>query len=264
MDTIPDWEREDAAELLEEYSARANLCRLFAGAFAEEPSAAYVAAIRAPAARAALAAMGARFDEDFEAPTDSELAEALACEWTTLFAAPGGCTPIESVRMTGRMQQEPFHAVREAYRRAGFKVSPGRFSVVDDQLGVELLFAASLLDRMRAAAERHDLLLQDRTLKELQRFWALHLGRWVRGYASLVERATMHSFFRELARLLREFAGEEIEALHVRVDDIDGGRLEVPKSEVAIDVDPDEPECNACVARSASASPAIAPIVLHR
>lgn len=263
MDTIVDRERNEIAEVLEEYSARANLCRLFAGAFAEEPSEAYVAALRTPQSREALAAMGARFDADFEVASDGELAEALACEWTTLFASPGGCPPIESVRMTGRMQQEPFHAVRETYRRAGFKVAPGRFSVVDDQLGVELLFVASLLERIRAAIECHDLLQQDRTLKELQRFWVLHLGRWVRGYASLVERATLHSFFRELARLLREFAEGEIEALHVRVDDIDGGRLEVPKSEIAIDVDPDEPECNACVARSA-ASPTMAPIVLHR
>lgn len=253
-----------AGDAIEEYAARARLCRLFAGAFIEEPSKAYLEALRAPAAMASLAAMGARFDTDFTDPPLECLAEALACEWTALFAAPGGCSPLESVRLTGRMHQEPFHGVREAYRRAGFRASAGRFAVAEDQLGVELLFCASMLDRVEAALRGGEAQAHDAALKELKRFWTLHPGRWTRGYASLVERATMHSFFREIARLLREFVEGEIEDLGLRVDDVDGGRIEVPKAEIAIAVDPDEPECNACVARSVEPDAGVAPITFHR
>ncbi len=262
MSTVLDRIEADPTERAAEYAARANLCRLFAGAFAEEPSQAYLSAIRSPQSRAALAAMGARFDADFEEADDETLAAAVACEWTALFGSPGGCAPLESVRLTGRMQQEPFHGVRQAYRRAGYTVRPGRFSVSDDQLGVELAFAACLLDRAQGALERGDPQLHDRSVKELQRFWALHLGRWVRGYAALVECAAMHSFYREMARLLAAFAEGEIEALGIRVEDVDTGRMRVPKADVAIEVDPEEPACNACVAGSTrDASPR--PITFH-
>lgn len=254
---------ESGCEAPAEYAARASLCRLFAGAFVEEPSRAYLEALRAPRAMESLAAMGARFDGDFTDPPLDLLAEELACEWTTLFASPGGCPPLESVRLTGRMQQEPFHGVREAYRRGGFRVAQGRFAVADDQLGMELLFSACLLERAQAGLEGGDIALHDAAVKDLRRFWALHPGRWIRGYAALVERAAMHSFFREIARLLREFAEGEIDALGLGVDDVDGGRLEVPKADVAIAVNPDEPECNACVAQSANARSTVVPITFH-
>ncbi len=262
MSTVLDRIEADPTERAAEYAARANLCRLFAGAFAEEPSQAYLAAIRSPQSRAALAAMGARFDADFEAVDDETLASAVACEWTALFGSPGGCAPLESVRLTGRMQQEPFHGVRQAYRSAGFVVQPGRFTVSDDQLGVELLFAACLLDRAKDALEGGDAARHDRAVKDLQRFWALHLGRWVRGYARLVEQVSMHSFYREMARLLADFSDGEIEALGIRVEDVDPKRMRAPKAEVAIEVDPDEPECNACVERTTKGS-APQPITFH-
>ncbi|MFZ5462119.1 MAG: hypothetical protein ACOZB1_00980, partial [Pseudomonadota bacterium] len=82
--------------------------------------------------------------------------------------------------------------------------------------------------------------------RETKRFWTLHLGRWVRGYARLVQRAAEHSFYREMARLLEAFAEQEIALLRLRVEDQDLGREVVPKSEVQVAFNPDEPVCNAC------------------
>ncbi len=76
--------------------------------------------------------------------------------------------------------------------------------------------------------------------------WATHLGRWVRGYATLLERVTEHSFYREIARLLRDFSEAELTLLKVRVDDMDGGREVVPKSEIDVLFNPDEPVCGGC------------------
>lgn len=241
---IPVAESEAATQ--EELLARATVCRLLAGVFAEEPSQAFLEALRAPESLASLAEAGLRFERDFLEEEADRLAYALSVEFTTLFAASGGFPPVESVRLTGRYQQEPHFAVKETYRRAGFELKKGRFFVFEDQLGVELSFVAELLERCAAALGRDDQAEFRRQERELKRFWTVHLGKWVRGYARLVERAAEHSFYREMAKLLGEFAEGEIAALRLRIEDQDKGRLVVPKSEVKVEFNPDEPVCNAC------------------
>jgi len=230
----------------DECRARAQVFRLLAGAFAEEPSRSYVHALRQPESLAALAEAGLTFDADFLQPALEAVEDALAVEFATLLAAPGGCPPVESARLAGRYQQQPYFEVRQAYRDAGFEVQRGRFEVFDDALGIELLFVSALLDRAAQAIADGDLATRVRTEKELKRFWVQHLGRWVRGYAGLVMRATEHSFYREMAKLLRELAEDELARLGLRVEDADGGREVVPKSEVAVLFNPDEPVCGAC------------------
>jgi TorA maturation chaperone TorD len=232
--------------LRQECLERAQTYRLLGGVFAEEPSAQFLAALRAPEALEALGEAGLRFDADFTAPELDQLADTLATEYTTLFVASGGFPPVESVRLTGRYYQEPNFSVKAAYRDAGFEVQPDRFYVFEDQLGVELMFVAVLLERAAGALASANMPAYLRAERDSKRFWALHLGRWVRGYASLVQRATEHSFYRETAKLLETFAGEEIEHMRLRVDDVDGGRDVVPKSEVQVLFNPDEPVCNAC------------------
>jgi TorA maturation chaperone TorD len=234
------------AKPVNDLPARATLYRLLAGAFAEEPSRDYLHALRSPQALAALTEAGLRFDADFTKAALDRLEYDLACEFTSLMASPGGCPPIESARLTGRYQQGPYFAVKETYQRAGFAVQKGKFLVFDDQLGVELLFVAALLERMDAALACGERAAAAGIEKEIKRFWALHLGRWVRGYARLVVRATHHSFYREMAKLLYAFAEQELALLKLRVDDTDGSQAIVPKSEVGALVNPDEPMCKAC------------------
>lgn len=234
------------AQFASDLRARANFYQLLAGAFVEEPGAEYLNALRAPEAIAALAALGVRFDGDLAGVPLAELQEALACEYTTLFASPGGCPPVESARLAGRFQQEHYHAVKAIYQRAGFVLQQGTYAVFEDQLGIELSFVAVLLERQAAALESGDAVAGNLAEKDIKRFWVNHLGRWVRGYASLLERVTEHSFYREIARLLSAFAEDELTLLKVHVDDVDGGRQVVPKSEVSVLFNPDEPVCNGC------------------
>lgn len=243
---IPSAAHEEATS--EDCLARAGVCRLLAGVFVEEPGPAFIDALRRPEALASLEEAGLRFDSDFTEPETAALCEALAIEYSTLFAASGGFPPVESVRLTGRYQQEPLFAVKETYRRAGFEMGKGRFFVFEDQLGVELTFVAELLERCAAALAAGEQARYRATERELKRFWTVHLGKWVRGYARLVMRAAMHSFYREMARLLAEFAESEIAALRLRIEDQDRGRLVVPKSEVKVEFNPDEPVCGACPA----------------
>lgn len=230
----------------EDCLARAGVCRLLAGAFIEEPSAAFIDALRQPESLHSLEEAGLRFEKDFTAPDTATLCEALSIEYSTLFTASGGFPPVESVRLTGRYQQEPLFAVKETYKRAGFELGKGRFFVFEDQLGVELTFIAGLLERCAAALGAGDPAEYRRQERELKRFWTVHLGKWVRGYARLIERAAEQSFYREMARLLGDFAEAEIFALRLRIDDQDKGKLVVPKSEVKVEFNPDEPVCGAC------------------
>lgn len=226
-----------------ELRARAGYYQLLAGAFVEEPGRDYLAALRAPEV---LAELDLQFDTDFTQIPLDRLQDVLACEYATLFTTSGGCPPVESSRLTGRFQQEPFHDVKAIYQRCGFELRQGRFAVFEDQLGVELTFVAVLLENQAAALERGEMAMAKRLEKEIKRFWATHLGRWVRGYATLLERVTEHSFYREIARLLRDFAEAELALLKVKVDDVDGGREVVPKSEINVLFNPDEPVCGGC------------------
>lgn len=235
------------AETAADRRARAAVYRLLSGVFVEEPTGEFIEALRTPAALAELAEAGLRFDDDFLAAPIDSLLEALAIEYTAQFACSGGFPPVESVRLTGRYKQQPNFDTMQAYKRLGFVLRPGRFEVFADQLGVELMFIAELLERGATALEQGDAVTHRRLEKEIKRFWTQHLGRWVRGYSRLIERTAEHSFYREMARFLGGFAAEEIEAMALRIEDADQARLEVPKSELRVEFNPNEPVCNGCM-----------------
>ncbi len=234
-------------ELREECLARANIYRLLAGVFVEEPSRDFLLALRDNALLSQLAAVNVEFEADFLVPDPAELAEILACEYATLFASSGGFPPVESVRLMGRFKQEPCFQLERTYREAGFTLCKGRFEVFPDHLGVELLFVAELLNRCVEALSTDQLKEYRRLDKEIKRFWTQHLGRWARGYSRLIGRASNHSFYREMAKFLGGFAEEEIAAMNLKnLEDLDMGRAVVPKSEIQVEFNPDEPICGAC------------------
>ena len=237
----------DPVALREELLARAQLYRILAGVFVEEASAPFLQALRAPDMLQSMRQMGVRFDADFLHTELAPLEDALACEYATLFASSGGFPPVESVRLTGRFKEEPHFQVLQIYQRLGFAVGGGRFVVFPDQLGIELGFVASLLEQAAEALVHDNVAEFKRMDKEIKRFWALHLGRWVRGYAGLIVRAANHSFYREMARFLGGFASEEITAMGLsHLDDLDQGQLEVPKLDVKVEFNLDEPVCGGC------------------
>jgi TorA maturation chaperone TorD len=245
---------------VDELRARAGIYRLLSAVFVEEPSAAFLTALRQPESLTQLADAGLAFGTDFTDAAIDVLTEQLAIEYTTLFANSGGFPPVESVRLFGRFKQEPNFETMQAYRRLGFVLRPGRFEVFADQLGVELLFVAELLDRSADALHAGDKGEARRLEKEIKRFWVQHLGRWVRGYARLVERSAEHTYFREMARFLHGFAVEEIDAMALRIDDADQARLVVPKADVKVEFNPDEPVCNGCVSEAIGRQEKVQPL----
>lgn len=241
---------QDLDQLRDECLARASLYRILGGVFVEEPSRDFLTSLRAPPFLQSLGEMGIVFKADFLDSDLPTLSDALACEYATLFASSGGFPPIESVRLTGRFKQDPHFQVLQIYQRMGFEQVKGRFEVFPDQLGIELMFVAAMLERCAQALEKADVQAYKKLDKEIKRFWTLHLGRWVRGYSGLIERAANHSFYRQMARFLGGFAVEEIAAMGLtHLDDLDQGQLEVPKSEIKMEFNPDEPVCGECPSR---------------
>lgn len=234
------------AELIAECKARSGIYRLLSGAFYEEPSIPYLQALRTAEVSDTLRAMGVLFGPDVSETALEALQDALACEYADLFVVTGGCPAVESVRLTGRYQQQPYYEVRDFYAKNGFVLSDGKHKVFEDQLGVQLLFVAEMLVRAAAALEAGEQATYAGLNKEIKRFWALHPGKWVRGYAQLLARAANHSFYREMAKFLGNFAEWELRLLGVNVEDIDQGKLEVPKADIEYEFDPNEPVCNAC------------------
>lgn len=237
----------DLPALTQECLARARIYRVLAGVFVEEPSAEFLTAMGNVAWLQSLERAGIAFDSDFLDTDLATLADVLACEYATLFASSGGFPPVESVRLTGRFKQDPHYQVAAIYQRLGLAQIKGRFDVFADQLGMELMFVAEMLERCAQALNSDDMAAYKRLDKEIKRFWSLHLGRWVRGYSGLIQRAANHSFYREMARFLHGFATEEIAAMGLsRLDDLDQGQLVVPKSEITLEFNPDEPVCGEC------------------
>lgn len=222
-------ETSNQVESVEALQSRAHWYRLLAGAFAEEPQGEFLRLLRSQACLDELAEAGVAFGEDFLAGEEQKLLDELAAEYTMLFVAPGGFPPIESVRLEGGYRQSASSEVRSAYAAEGFGVQSGRFATFEDHLAVELQFAGVLLERQAEALSRGDEAEARRLEKTLKRFWVKHPGRWVRGYAQLVEEAAEHSFYREMARLLEAFVTAELDLMGLDVADEDGGKLRAPK-----------------------------------
>lgn len=237
----------DLPRLAEECLARSRIYRVLAGVFVEEPSRAFLASMADAAWLRSLEQVGIKFGSDFLDVDMGTLVDVLACEYATLFASSGGFPPVESVRLMGRFKQEPHYQVAALYQRLGFAQIKGRFDVFADQLGMELMFVAEMLERCAQAAASNEEVTFKKLDKEIKKFWSLHLGRWVRGYSSLITRAANHSFYREMARFLHGFAAEEITAMGLtRLEDLDQGQLVIPKSEITLEFNPDEPVCGEC------------------
>jgi TorA maturation chaperone TorD len=217
-----------------ELRARAGWYRLLAGVFAEEPKAEFLRELRSDNCRSAMADLGVTFDEDFIKSEEADLLETLACEYTMLFVAPGGFPPVESVRLQGGFRQSANSEVKRLYAAEGFIVRTDGFVTFDDHLAVEMGFVAVMLERQADALGRNDAVEAQRLDKGVKRFWVQHLGKWVRGFSTLLEEAAEHSFYREMGILLNAFASAELELLELEVADGDGGRSRAPKPE-AID-----------------------------
>lgn len=110
--------------------------------------------------------------------------------YESLFNVPLGDTP----RVWGKASQD----VQVFYVSAGVMIDD-ELDVAPDHLAAELLFMSYLVEN--GLAEKQ------------MRFMDEHLARWVADYCTELERHAKTAFYREIAKLLKEFILSEQEAL---------------------------------------------------
>ncbi len=219
----------DAKQIISDLHTRAGWYRLLAGVFAEEPKSDFLQALLDDKCHAALIELGVQFDDDVLKIDLTELVENLACEYTMLFIAPGGFPAVESVRLQGGFSQNSMAEVKNIYQTEQIVIKNNGFNTFDDHLSAELGFLAIMFERQANAMEHNDGIEAKRLEKVIKRFWVQHPGRWVRGFATLIEEVAEHSFYREMSILLNAFTESELELLKITVNDDDGGRWRAPK-----------------------------------
>lgn len=128
--------------------------------------------------------------------------EDLLWEYTRLFIGPYKlpCPPWESVYTSAKrlMMQEAFDEVQEFYTEAGLKIDDP--DIMPDHIGAELNFLAILIQKMDSELGK-----RDDYLNLIKRFLEEHLTRWIPQFSQEMEMAVCSSFYKELARVTRDF-----------------------------------------------------------
>lgn len=168
---------------------RAELYRLFAAVFLEEPDEEFLVNLKE--------AFGMGFDEpEYEIRADFRRLFSgpapLLRPYESLYNYPFGEQPLTSGSTA--------HTVSEHYKAAGLLIDE-EAGLAPDHLSVELLFISYLIEHGRT--------------EEQKDFLSEHLLRWVPAFAADLEKQAGTAFFREIAGLLRELItsdGEELDS----------------------------------------------------
>ena len=164
-----------------------------------------------------LRGLGVDLGEDFVKGDEEDLLEELASEYTQLFIAPAGASPYESVWLKGLLMQEPAAEALAFYKRCGFEL-PEDFKSFPDQIGVELSFLGHLTAEEAKAWKEGNEKLATEILKLEKEFLKKHLKRWAFKFCECVMAITKLPFYREMARLTKEFLKGEMEDMGIELD----------------------------------------------
>jgi TorA maturation chaperone TorD len=135
--------------------------------------------------------------EDLGLTAEEDPGEVLA-EYSSLLAYPGGTfLPIESPFLSGG-GLDVQDAVLEYYAQAGLTLAE-ELQLPPDHLSLELLFVSYLID-----SDKPDL---------LERFLEEHIMNWVPYYCDELAKQASTVFYREVARITKEFLEIEYEGL---------------------------------------------------
>lgn len=195
---------------------RSNLYGFLAAVYRQEPTLPLLRRVRGGRMRKALAAAGVVFGADVLDRPERELIEDLAVEYTRLFIGPGRhIPPYASVHVKGEEGSlwGPSTAWAKRFiESTGLGYRPD-YRGLPDHISVELEFMQQLTKHEARALEGRD---EDKVgaLRQLQKeFLAAHLAAWVPSFCDKVAAQAELSFFREMAKLTKDFIRSESEIL---------------------------------------------------
>jgi len=144
--------------------------------------------------------------EEFEIDLNSEKIEDIEEDFFNLFSSPEATLPpYESLYLSSetnrRTQGERISdEVSHLYASAGLNLAPEMTGIPPDHIGLELLFAAYLID--------------NHMIDDLQRFFRLHMIKWIPMYCELIAKQARTDFMKELAIITRELILSDFEDLN--------------------------------------------------
>jgi len=211
-DVIPNSNRDELARSAIE---RSRLYGLLATVFCREPSAEFLSQLKSPEMVVALASSGVNLGDEFEVEDFTDLADALAVEYTRLFLGPGKhISPHESVQLkrgSGILWGPETSLVHVAYRAGGFDLGQSE-THLPDHLSVELNFMSLLARQEFQAWADQDQTSAAKFLRLQHDFISQHLGKWVAAFCAKVVDEAESTFYPAFAGLLKGYlSGEKAE-----------------------------------------------------
>ncbi|MBW2306257.1 MAG: molecular chaperone TorD family protein [Deltaproteobacteria bacterium] len=141
--------------------------------------------------------------------------EELACEYAALFIGPGKhIAPYESIYVpdsTGRVGEywgECTVDMKNWVEHYGLKIDE-KFESIPDHISIELEFMQKIIEQENLAWNRNDRETAERCLKVEKEFFKKHIIQWIPEFCEKVIEAAEIDFYREMARMTKDFILEE-------------------------------------------------------
>lgn len=208
---------------------RANVYRLLADVYREEPSSSFLSKLAEPEISGALGALSLSLNSVLKEAPQNKLVEDLALEYTRLFIGPGShISPNESMHTEARFGEpnalwgEQTVAVKKFMAGAGVEIADS-FTGMPDHITAEFEFMQQLLLKEAESWVKDDAELGANILKIENRFYEEHLSQWVCNFCDKVIEATTHVFYRQFLEVTKGFIEFEKETLQDLIDEAEEG-----------------------------------------
>lgn len=218
--------RKDMAEAA---ASRSNVYGLLAAVFRAEPSAAFLARLKAPEFANILESLGLTLGNDFHDSPCEELVEDLAVEYTGLFIGPGPhISPHESVNVEFENAMEAdlwgpqTVEVKKFVEAVGLRYDKS-FTGLPDHLSAELELMQRLAAKEAAAWAESNEEYATNILKIEQQFLDEHLSRWAARFCDKVIESARHRFYQGFAEVTKGFVEYDGKCLEDFVVDTKNG-----------------------------------------
>lgn len=191
----------------EEAESRSYVYGLLSLVYREEPTTEFLKQIRSPEFVSALNDLGIELGEGFWTRHGEQLLEELVLEYTRLFIGPGRhISPYESVHREeeGLLWGSSTVRVKTFIESSGLKYRSD-FKGIPDHISVELEFMQKLTRYEAEAWEQQDHNKAIRSLELEKRFIKEHLLQWIPKFSELVIQEARLVFYREMAKLTKEY-----------------------------------------------------------
>ena len=204
---------------------RSNIYGLLSLVFRTEVTSDLLRQIREPAFLSTFASMGAGFEDDFVNADEDQLLEDLAVEYTRLFLGPDKhISPHESIHHDrgdgdwGQFWGKDTVEVKKFIESIGLEYKE-EYSGLPDHISVELEFMQEVIKAEALERKNNDHDKVNYCLQIEKEFIDKHLIKWIPLFCDkVIDQATL-PFYREMARITRDYVEYDRAELENHVSD---------------------------------------------